>query len=281
MNALETATAFGGARHRLRVFREMLAVWTAYMAAYRFEIMLWMVATMLPLIMMGVWIEAGASGLFPDITAASVARYFLAVFVIRQVTVVWVAYEFEYFVVTGRLSPVLLHPIDPVWRFVFSHLGEQLVRLPFFAGVLAIAIALYPAALREGDGWWMPSVGRALGFFGLVYAAFALRFLLQYTIAMLAFWIEKVGGFESLSYLPYLFLSGMLFPLEVLPPGVANVLLWTPFPYLVWFPAKLLVDGDVELVRGLLTIGGWFVALLILNRFVWRRGLAHYSAMGA
>ncbi|MEM8783611.1 MAG: ABC-2 family transporter protein [Planctomycetota bacterium] len=279
---MRPAPAFGSPRHRLRVGGSLLSVWVAYMAAYRFEIMLWMVATMLPLIMMGVWIEAGASGLFPDITAASVARYFLAVFVIRQMTVVWVAYELEYHVVSGKLSPLLLHPLDPAWRFVSAHLGEQLVRLPFFVAVLMVAVAVYPAAVTDAQGgWWVPGFGRALGFVALIYAAFALRFLLQYTVGMLSFWVEKASGFEQLSYLPYLFLSGMLFPLEVLPSGVANALLWTPFPYLVWFPAKLLVDGEVELWRGVLTIAGWLVVLLILNRVVWRRGLAHYSAMGA
>ncbi|MEM7575843.1 MAG: ABC-2 family transporter protein [Planctomycetota bacterium] len=281
MNPLFTPR-FGSPRHRLRVGGSMLSMWSAYMAAYRFEIVLWMVATMLPLIMMGVWIEAGASGLFPDITSASVARYFLAVFVIRQLTVVWVAYDFEYHVVSGKLSPLLLHPVDPGWQFVFSHLGEQVVRLPFFVGVVAIAVAIYPAALQDAEGgWWLPGAGQIVGFVLLTYAAFVLRFLLQYTVAMLSFWVERVGGFEQLTYLPYLFLSGMLFPLEVLPAEVSNVLLWTPFPYLVWFPAKLLVDGDVELTRGLLTIGGWFVVLLVTNRLVWRRGLAHYSAMGA
>jgi ABC-2 type transport system permease protein len=260
----------------------MLSVWTAYMLAYRFEILLWMVATMLPLIMMGVWIEAGASGLFPDITAASVARYFLSVFVIRQVTVVWVAYEFEHHVVSGKLSALLLHPIDPAWRFVAMHLGEQVTRLPFFAGVVALALLLYPSALREADGsWWVPSAWQVLGFVVFVYTAFAVRFLLQYTVSMLSFWVERVGGFEQLTYLPYLFLSGMLFPLEVLPPELANALLWTPFPYLVWFPAKLLVDGEVDIVRAVWTLGGWLIVLGVLNRVVWRRGLRHYSAMGA
>ncbi len=272
-----------GSRHWVRVAGALLGVWYAFMLTYRFEILLWMIATCLPLIMMGVWIEAGASGLFPDITAVSVARYFLAVFVVRQLTVVWVIYEFEWHVNSGRLSSYLLTPVDPAWRYVTMHLGEQAARLPFFVGVVALALLLYPAALRgeEGEGWWVPSLWQVGWFVVLTYFAFFLRFLIQYTIAMLSFWFERASGFEHLSYLLFLFCSGMLFPLEVLPTAVRELLLWTPFPYLLWFPATMLSTGDVELTRGLAVLLGWGALLLALNRVAWRRGLRRYSAMGA
>ncbi len=266
-----------------RVVRRLLGVWYAFMLTYRFEIMLWMVATALPLIMMGVWIEAGASGLFPDITAVSVARYFLAVFVVRQVTVVWVIYEFEFQVNSGRLSSNLLTPIDPAWRYITMLLGEQGARLPFFVGVVALALLIYPAALRgeDGSGWWLPSLWQLGWFVVLTYAAFTVRFLIQYTVAMLAFWFERASGFDHLIFLVFLFCSGMLFPLEVLPDGMREVLMLTPFPYLLWFPATMLATGDVELMPGLAILAFWMVLLFVLNRMLWRRGLRHYSAMGA
>ena len=59
------------------------------------------------------------------------------------------------------------------------------------------------------------------------------------------------------------------------------MLLWTPFPYTVWFPATLLIGGEVPLMRGFLTMAGWTVAFFILYRVLWHKGLKHYSAMGA
>ena len=223
----------------LRTAWVLLTTYYAYMLTYRVEIFLWMVASALPLIMMGIWIEAGASGSFPDVTAASAARYFLAVFIVRQVTVTWVLYEFEHHVLSGKLSPKLLHPIDPAFVFLATHLGEQLARLPFFLAVFALGLWLYPAALSDPadpSAWLLPSLSDVLAFVVAMYAAFAFRFLLQYTLAMLAFWFERVSAFEPLAYLPYLFLSGLLFPLEALPAGVAAALKWTPFPWLVLVP---------------------------------------------
>lgn len=260
----------------------LLAVQYAYMLEYRAEILLWAVATILPLIMMGPWMVAGASGRFP-LSEAAFARYFVAAFVVRQFSIVWVIWEFEYQVVTGRLSPLLLHPIDPIWRYVSSHVGEHMARAPFVALFAVVACLLFPQALQGPDGTTtFPAPGAVALAFLATYAAFAIRFLMQYGVALGAFWVERISSVDHLLMIPYLFLSGLIAPLEVFPPGVREVALWTPFPYLVWFPARLLAGGgDLDVGRAFLVVGGWIAILHVVVRLVWRRGLKHYSAMGA
>ena len=73
----------------------------------------------------------------------------------------------------------------------------------------------------------------------------------------------------------------MVAPLELFPDAVRAVVLWTPFPYLVYFPASLLVSLPVNLGQGLLTVVLWGAGFLALNRWLWRRGLRQYSGMGA
>ena len=65
-------------------------------------------------------------------------RYFLSAFLVRQFSVVWVVYAFEEDALLGRLSPYLLQPLHPLWRYVAAHLGEQLTRLPFAALIAAV-----------------------------------------------------------------------------------------------------------------------------------------------
>jgi ABC-2 type transport system permease protein len=111
--------------------------------------------------------------------------------------------------------------------------------------------------------------------------AFALRFIMQYSFAMLAFWTERASAVENFWFLFYLFLSGMIAPLEVFPPSVRAVVLCTPFPYMIDFPASILVGLPVDLGRGFLSMVGWILVFLGLNRLLWRRGLKRYSGMGA
>jgi ABC-2 type transport system permease protein len=111
--------------------------------------------------------------------------------------------------------------------------------------------------------------------------AFALRFIIQYTFAMVAFWTERAAALENLWLLFFVFLSGLIAPLDVFPENVRNIVMWTPFPYMINFPASILVGLPVDLTRGFLSIAGWFLIFLGINRFLWRMGLKKYSGMGA
>jgi ABC-2 type transport system permease protein len=252
----------------------LLSVYYAYMVEYRAELILWVLSGSLPIILMGVWIQAAQGGRF-GLTSVDFARYFLTVFVVRQITVVWVIWEFEKEVVEGKLSPKLLQPIDPVWHHVASHLSERVARVPFAILLICLFFLLYPQAV------WLPNLGQILLFTLAVTLAFILRFIIQYTLAMLAFWTERATALENFWYLFFLFLSGMVAPLDVFPEQVRNIVFFTPFPYLIDFPASLLVGLPVDVARGFMSIIGWILLLLGVNRALWRAGLKRYSGMGA
>jgi len=244
------------------------------MVEYRAELLFWALSNSLPIILMGVWNQAAQSGRF-GLAPIDLVRYFLAVFIVRQFTIVWVVWEFEKEVLEGKLSPKLLQPIDPVWHHVAGHLAERLARLPFALGLIVLFFALYPQA------FWLPNLQTLLIFFITINLAFVLRFIIQYTFAMLAFWTERATAIEQLWFLFYLFLSGLIAPLQLFPESVRNVVQWTPFPYMVHFPSAILIGLPVNIGQGLLVIIGWSVLFLGLNRWLWRKGLKRYSGMGA
>ncbi len=257
-----------------RLLRVLLSVYYAYMVEYRAELFFWALSGTFPLIFMGLWAYAAEQQPMA-LDANTFVRYFLAVFVVRQFTVAWVVWEFEREVVEGKLSPYLLQPIDPVWRHFFSHVSERLARLPFIVGLVALFLALYPQAAI------LPAP-TALALGALVTAlAFCLRFLIQYTFALCAFWTERATALEQFWYLPYLFLSGMVAPLDLFPEFVRQWVFWTPFPYLIYFPVQILIGQPVDVGQGLGAIALWTGLFLGLNRWLWRRGLRHYSGMGA
>lgn len=251
-----------------------LAVYYAHMLEYRAELFLWALSGSLPIILMGVWIKASQTGQF-GLAPTDFARYFITVFLVRQFTTVWVIWEFEKEVIEGRLSPRLLQPIDPVWHHVAGHLSERLARLPFALLLAGLFFWLYPQAI------WLPSITNILLFALVLLLAFTLRFLIQYTFALFAFWTERASAIEQFWFLFFLFLSGMIAPLEVFPPEVRNVVQWTPFPYLIHFPTSILIGLPVDIGRGILMMLGWSLLFFLGNRWLWRKGLKQYSGMGA
>lgn len=257
-----------------RIIITLLATQYAYMLEYRAELWLWALAGSLPIILMGVWHQA-ASNSNLALSAVELVRYFLAVFIVRQMTVVWVIYEFEKEIVSGSLSQRLLQPLDPVWHHLAAHLSERLARLPLIILLVGLGLLLYPQAAWQPD-WW-----RVLLFAVVTLLTFGLRFLMQYTFAMCTFWTERAMAIEQLWFLLYLFLSGLVAPIELFPPLLQTILPWTPFPYMIHFPAAILIGLPVDIGRGLVMIGVWAAVFALVNRWLWRRGLRRYSGMGA
>jgi ABC-2 type transport system permease protein len=258
----------------IRKILTFVAVYYAYMVEYRAELILWVLSGALPIILMGVWIQAAQGGDF-GLTSVDFARYFITVFLVRQLTVVWLIWEFEKEVVEGKLSSRLLQPLDPVWHHVASHVSERFARVPFILLLISLFFLLYPQAI------WFPSWGQVFLFSLAVILAFVLRFVIQYTFAMFAFWTERASALENFWMLFYLFLSGLIAPLDVFPENVRTVVMFTPFPYLINFPVSLLVGLPVDVTRGFLSIVAWILIFLGANRLLWRAGLKHYSGMGA
>ena len=244
------------------------------MVEYRAELLFWVLSGSLPLILMGVWQQAAQGGQF-GLDQIQFTRYFLTVFLARQFTVVWVIWDFDRELVEGRLSFRLLQPIDPIWHFFASHFAERFARLPFIFILVGFFFILYPEA------FWIPSFTQTLLFLCALLVAFSLRFIIQYTFAMLAFWTERAAAIEDAWFLLYLFLSGMIAPLDVFPPAVASAVNWTPFPYLIYFPAALLTGIPTHIFQGFLVMLIWGSLFWFANRWLWRQGLKQYSGMGA
>jgi len=261
-------------RSWLRIARVLLLSQYALMLEYRAEILLWALSGLMPLLMLSLWSKAGvsaASGLNP----MALTRYFISAFVVRQFTVVWVVHAFEEDNLLGRLSPYLLQPLPLIWRYVAAHVAEQATRLPFVAAMVGLVLLAMPAAA------WLPSPTTFLLALLATHLAFWINFLLQFAITMLCFWSERASALERLLYIPYLFLSGLVAPLEVFPPAVRNFALHTPFPFMLYFPARLLSGESVDLAAGFGAMAAWLALLVPINLLLWRAGVRRYAALGA
>jgi ABC-2 type transport system permease protein len=78
------------------------------------------------------------------------------------------------------------------------------------------------------------------------------------------------------------FVSGQMFPLDLLGEPWAGALRSLPFQYLAYFPTMIFlgkVRGN-DLVAGLLAAAAWAAVLIVLARLLYHLGLRRYSAYG-
>jgi ABC-2 type transport system permease protein len=112
--------------------------------------------------------------------------------------------------------------------------------------------------------------------------AFLVGFFFDASLGMIGFWFLEVTSWMYVVNTVNFFVSGHMFPLDMLPPFWATTLKLLPFQYLAYFPAAVFL-GKVagwDLVRGLLLEAGWAVFFMVLSRWLYHAGLRRYSAYG-
>ncbi len=109
----------------------------------------------------------------------------------------------------------------------------------------------------------------------LTMAAF-LQFFLAYAVALLAFWLLEISTVVFIIYSFEYYLSGHMFPLDLMPRWFRAVLEWMPFTYELFFPVAVFLEKvqGAALFKGLSIQAGWLLASCLAGRAMWARGHA-------
>jgi ABC-2 type transport system permease protein len=177
----------------------------------------------------------------------------------------------------GKLSFLLLKPLNYLaYRFTL-YASYRLL----YTAVLLPGVALIFFFLREHIT--LPAHALTWMFFALSTAMAALiQFFIAYSIAMLAFWILEISTVVFMVFSVEYFLSGQIFPLDMLPAWLAGFVKWSPFPYEIYFPVQIFMErvNGAALVQGLAIQAFWAFAMWLLAVGLWRLGIRRYQAVG-
>jgi len=184
----------------------------------------------------------------------------------------------------GSVKKYLIQPVDMVGFLLLSRIAHKLVYYLVAAAPFALVFIICRGYF---PGWPEPDV--LLAYFASLVLSFLLGFFMEATIGMIGFWFLEVGSLLFVYMLFNFFLSGHMFPLDMLDQITivgdwtwGDVIRVTPFQYLAYFPSAVFlgkVHGDA-LVRGLCIELAWTVTFILLSRWIFIRGVRRYSAFG-
>jgi ABC-2 type transport system permease protein len=177
----------------------------------------------------------------------------------------------------GLINQFLLKPINYfLYRFTI-YMSARLVSGLLVLVPIAVAYPLIKDYITFPDELWRLALG-----FPATLMAGIIQFSIAYCFGMLTFWFLEIQGFVILSLAIETMLGGQMFPLDLMPDWVFRLSQFLPFYYQMYFPAAILT-GRIDhalAVQGLIVQGIWVVALLVLNRLLWTRGLRRHTAVG-
>ncbi|MBK8910030.1 MAG: hypothetical protein IPM61_01755 [Chlorobi bacterium] len=163
--------------------------------------------------------------------------------------------EIEHDVISGNIVTTLARPYD----YLLARFASVMAHT-----VLSFAVA-FPAGIIIA---WIASGVFILSVWGLAafFLAFILRsllfFLLQALAGLATFWIEKATAFVWIIGLLILVFGGGAVPIGFWPEPYRTLIELTPFPAMMYYPAKLLVAPSPELFAEMLWRSIIWIAVL-------------------
>jgi len=264
------------ARSTVRALPTLFRVGFAEMVAYRAEMLVWVLATTMPLIMLALWSTVARDAPVGRFDQQDFVAYFLATFIVRQLTGAWVAWQLSFEVRTGTLSMRLLRPLHPMVSYAVENLAAIPLRLIIALPVAVVALLLVGSErLPKSALLWVVFLLSLLG-------SWLITFLANSAIGTLALWTGSSIKVMDVWLALFMVLSGYLIPVELFPPVVRSAVEVLPFRYQIGFPVEVLTSAHDTRTALILLARQWtWVAIsFFLVGVLWRRGLRRFAAYG-
>lgn len=177
----------------------------------------------------------------------------------------------------GKFFSYLLRPIGYFKYWLSVDLAYKIVNLIFSSIELFIIAKILHISL-----FLQTNLINIIIFLISVALATFLYFIFISWVSFLAFWTTQIWGARFALMLLLEFTSGAFFPLDIMPKNMQQIINLTPFPYLVYFPAKVYLGhlSNSEMFYGLLIQLFWFMILWFFAKLTWSKGLKVYQAFG-
>ena len=263
----------------LNIYKEQIKIYLSLFFQYRVSMVIWLIGLVItPIVSLSVWSTVAETngGTIDGFTRGEFAAYFITIMVVNQLTYTWIMWEYDYLIRQGTLSPRLLRPYHPIHQDIAENIAYKL--LTSFV-MVPITILLILGFRPE-----FSITGRQLLLFiPALMMGYLIQFLSGWTVAIIAFWTNRVSAVNRIYFFGKLFLAGQIAPLALLPPSLETAATFSPYRWMIAFPSELLLgwESGAMVWQGLLAQFFWVVVLVFVSQIVWRAGIKKYSAVGA
>lgn len=263
----------------LDVYRAQFRATIALQLQYRASLIIWLVYTLLePTIFLVVWsaVAQATGGQVGGYSPNEFAAYYIVSMWVGHLTFTWVMHEFEFRIRQGQFSPKLLRPIHPIHADIADNLSYKVLTLVVLLPATIVMALLFQPSVHP-PRWALAAAVPALAL------AFVARFSVGWTLALAAFWTTRVNAVNQVYFSVFMFTSGTMFPLSLLPGWLNSVTWLLPFRWMVAFPTELalgrLTPRDALVGLGMQAF--WCAVVLLLLSRIWRQAVRRYTAVGA
>jgi ABC-2 type transport system permease protein len=263
-------------RNTARAFPTLLRVGFADAVAYRAEMLVWVLATTMPLVMLALWSTVAHDAPIGRYGEPQFVAYFLSTFIVRQITGSWVFYEMNFDVRSGALAMRLLRPVHPLWAYAAESLAAMPMRFAVSLPIAVVALLVVGSHGLTDDvvlwGLWTASV----------VGAWLITLLVNLAVGCASFFIESSLKMMDAWHVSYFVLSGYMIPIDLFPARLRESIQWLPFRFQLGLPVEIMTGAHARGEAWALVGTQWLWVAVALGgtAAMWRAGLRRFAAYG-
>jgi ABC-2 type transport system permease protein len=215
---------------------------------------------------------AAGRGQINGYMAGDFVVYYLAVLVIGCFVTCHFMWEIGWEIKEGIFSAHLIRPVS-YFQFIFArNFAWRIIRVVLAAPVVGLLVFAYRGYIGEVNLYFGWELWVAIFLGHLVSLCFVMA------LSMIALFVQDASSIFEIHYFPMLFLSGQMFPIDVMPQWVKSISYFMPFYYTTALPTEILLSKTTG-SQALVLIGGQVVCYGLF-RLLFRKGTQHYSGVG-
>lgn len=178
----------------------------------------------------------------------------------------------------GEIKRFLVQPIDLISFLFWSRVAHKIAY--YVIAILPFALVFFLCRSYFTHGW--PDAWTTVAFIASLFLSFVLGFYLEACIGLVGFWMLEVSSLLFVYMLFQFFLSGHMFPLDILPEPWRSIVSYLPIKYLAYFPAAVFLGKvhGTQLAIDMAMLVFWTVFFIVLANWTYQRGLRRYSGYG-
>jgi ABC-2 type transport system permease protein len=263
-------------RNTVRAFPTLLRVGFADAVAYRAEMIVWVLATTMPLVMLALWTTVAREAPIGGYGEARFTAYFLVTFIVRQLTGSWVFYDMNFAVRNGTLAMRLLRPVHPLLAYGAEALAAMPMRLMVSLPVALVALfAVGSRGVTHDPLLWALWIVSIAG-------SWLITLFVNLIVGCASFFLESSLKLMDAWLVGFFVLSGYMIPVDLFPARMRAVIQWLPFRFQIGFPVEVLT-GAHDRASAIALLGAqwvWVATGLAATALMWRGGLRRFAAYG-
>ncbi len=199
-----------------------------------------------------------------QISVNSLVPYYLLISLVYPLTVSKIDDQIDELTHTGEINTTLLKPLS-LFRWLYAKdLSEKFI----------LFLILFPVFIIISLKYFLNPFSIVLLLISFLLC-FTLSFSLSFFVGLFCFWVDEFWAVHNVKHVVIQLLGGVILPYTFFPSAVAFWLRFTPFPYLVNLPVRV-IQNSVNPMDFLLTVF-WIIVFIYLGRWLLRQAVSKYS----